>query len=166
MRVLILGLAAPRRPRQVQLASHSPPHPPKTPPRDGSPREDSGSVTLSERAVLTPRLLPPCLRPLAPRKASQLYHLALPHPLPPALRRYINDACEVTQEYPHNPNGSPEGIAALCSPDGRHLAMMPHPERCFVKWQCPWAPPEWEANASAPWLRLFQNAAAFCASTQ
>jgi len=80
--------------------------------------------------------------------------------------RYINDACEVTQEYPHNPNGSPEGIAALCSPDGRHLAMMPHPERCFVKWQCPWAPPEWEANASAPWLRLFQNAAAFCASTQ
>ncbi|KAG8085574.1 hypothetical protein GUJ93_ZPchr0010g8824 [Zizania palustris] len=34
--------------------------------------------------------------------------------------------------YPFNPNGSPLGIAALCSPDGRHLAMMPHPERCFM----------------------------------
>ena len=37
--------------------------------------------------------------------------------------------------YPHNPNGSPEGIAALCSPCGRHLAMMPHPERCWLGWQ-------------------------------
>jgi phosphoribosylformylglycinamidine synthase len=35
-----------------------------------------------------------------------------------------------TTAYPHNPNDSPHGIAALCSSDGRHLAMMPHPERC------------------------------------
>lgn len=41
--------------------------------------------------------------------------------------RYVDDACEVTQAYPHNPNGSPDGIAGLCSPCGRHLAMMPHP---------------------------------------
>ena len=42
--------------------------------------------------------------------------------------RYVNDSNEVTQEYPMNPNGSPHGIASLCSLDGRHLAMMPHPE--------------------------------------
>ena len=47
----------------------------------------------------------------------------------------MDDDNIATAEYPYNPNGSPEGIAALCSPDGRHLAMMPHPERCFLKWQ-------------------------------
>lgn len=40
-----------------------------------------------------------------------------------------------TEAYPHNPNGSPEGIAALCSPCGRHLAVMPHPERSWLAWQ-------------------------------
>ena len=44
--------------------------------------------------------------------------------------RYTDPHGRVTQMYPHNPNGSPHGIAALCSGDGRHLAMMPHPERC------------------------------------
>src|SRR5574344_720453 len=39
--------------------------------------------------------------------------------------------------YPANPNGSPLGIAGVCSPDGRHLAMMPHPERCLRPWN--WA---------------------------
>ena len=47
---------------------------------------------------------------------------------------------EPTEAYPFNPNGSPLGITALCSPDGRHLAMMPHPERSFLKWQLPWMP--------------------------
>ncbi|KAF0296286.1 Phosphoribosylformylglycinamidine synthase [Amphibalanus amphitrite] len=42
---------------------------------------------------------------------------------------YVDDAGEVTERYPHNPNGSPGGVAGLCSPDGRHLAVMPHPER-------------------------------------
>jgi phosphoribosylformylglycinamidine synthase len=41
--------------------------------------------------------------------------------------RYVDDANEATEVYPFNPNGSVDGIAALCSPDGRHLAMMPHP---------------------------------------
>ena len=63
-------------------------------------------------------------------------------------------------QYPFNPNGSPEGIAALCSPDGRHLAMMPHPERCFQMWQNPWYPGDLGLGAKdpGPWLRLFQNA--------
>ena len=58
----------------------------------------------------------------------------------------MDDANEPTEAYPFNPNGSPLGIAALCSDDGRHLAMMPHPERCFVSWQWPWMPQDWKAQ--------------------
>ncbi len=64
--------------------------------------------------------------------------------------------------YPFNPNGSVDGIAALCSPDGRHLAMMPHPERCFTTWQQPYAPKGWRDLASGPWLKMFQNAKEWC----
>ena len=76
--------------------------------------------------------------------------------------RYVNDTNDVTEEYPFNPNGSPLGIAALCSPDGRHLAMMPHPERVFTTWQWPWTPDEWKNFEAGPWLRMFQNARLFC----
>lgn len=76
--------------------------------------------------------------------------------------RYVNDTNEVTEAYPFNPNGSPGGIAALCSSDGRHLAMMPHPERVFTTWQWPWTPPEWKDLKAGPWLQMFQNAREFC----
>lgn len=76
--------------------------------------------------------------------------------------RYVNDDNEVTEEYPFNPNGSPVGIAALCSEDGRHLAMMPHPERVFTSWQWPWKPAEWNSYQVGPWLKMFQNAREFC----
>ena len=77
---------------------------------------------------------------------------------------------EPTEAYPFNPNGSPLGITALCSPDGKHLAMMPHPERSFLKWQLPWMPEDWtpangmdwEDTTASPWLKLFQNAHAWC----
>lgn len=76
--------------------------------------------------------------------------------------RYVDDSGEITEAYPFNPNGSPEGIAALCSPDGRHLAIMPHPERTFLKWQWPWMPEEWKDLGASPWLRMFQNARRWC----
>jgi phosphoribosylformylglycinamidine synthase len=76
--------------------------------------------------------------------------------------RYINDANDVTEEYPFNPNGSPFGIAAMCSHDGRHLAMMPHPERVFTTWQWPWMPASWSDLKASPWMRMFQNARTFC----
>ena len=47
--------------------------------------------------------------------------------------RYVDDRRKPTMQYPFNPNGSAKAIAALCSPDGRHLAIMPHPERTFLK---------------------------------
>jgi phosphoribosylformylglycinamidine (FGAM) synthase-like amidotransferase family enzyme len=40
---------------------------------------------------------------------------------------------------------------------------MPHPERSFQRWQCPWLPPAWrDSLEAAPWLKLFQNCAAWC----
>lgn len=75
---------------------------------------------------------------------------------------FINPYGERTEAYPYNPNGSPLGITALCSPDGRHLAMMPHPERCFRLWQWPWMPPSWRSLDASPWLRMFQNARTWC----
>ena len=71
--------------------------------------------------------------------------------------RYVDPDGEPTLSYPYNPNGSPQGIAALCSPDGRHLAIMPHPERCYQLRQWPWVPPEWGC-ADSPWMRMFRNA--------
>ncbi|MBN2585207.1 phosphoribosylformylglycinamidine synthase [Patescibacteria group bacterium] len=76
--------------------------------------------------------------------------------------RFVDIDGEKTEKYPFNPNGSPCGITALCSPDGRHLAMMPHPERTFLKWQIPWMPDDWKRLPVAPWLQLFQNAYAWC----
>ncbi len=77
--------------------------------------------------------------------------------------RYVDDDGNITETYPFNPNGSPQGITALCSPDGRHLAMMPHPERTFLKWQWAWMPEALNNELKAsPWLRLFQNARAWC----
>ena len=75
--------------------------------------------------------------------------------------QYIDLRGNVTEEYPHNPNGSPYGIAAVCSPDGRHLAIMPHPERTFITWQWPWVPESWKSMTTSPWMRLFQNAHAW-----
>lgn len=75
---------------------------------------------------------------------------------------YLDPHGNRTEKYPYNPNGSPEGITALCSPDGRHLAMMPHPERCFRLWQWPWMPSLWRSLKTSPWLRMFQNARIWC----
>ncbi len=77
--------------------------------------------------------------------------------------RFVDDGNEITEAYPFNPNGSPAGIAGLCSPDGRHLAMMPHPERGFLKWQWGWMPENWKRTMEvSPWLKMFQNAREWC----
>jgi phosphoribosylformylglycinamidine synthase len=76
---------------------------------------------------------------------------------------FVDDNNALTEAYPFNPNGSPGGIAGLCSPDGRHLAMMPHPERAFLKWQWGWMPSDWRRDLEAsPWLQMFQNAYHWC----
>lgn len=64
-----------------------------------------------------------------------------------------------------NPNGSDYGIAGLCSKDGRHLAMMPHPERCTQMWQWPYVPQDWKDMEISPWCRMFVNAYEWCLNT-
>ncbi len=59
--------------------------------------------------------------------------------------------------YPANPNGSPEGIAGVCSQDGRHLAMMPHPERCLRPWNWAHYPYNKRNEEVTPWIELFIN---------
>jgi len=77
--------------------------------------------------------------------------------------RFVDDNNKFTETYPFNPNGSTSGITALCSPDGRHLAMMPHPERTFLKWQWAYMPEDWKKDLEAsPWIRMFQNARQWC----
>jgi phosphoribosylformylglycinamidine synthase len=77
--------------------------------------------------------------------------------------RYVDDSGQATTRYPLNPNGSPHGIAALTSPDGRHLAIMPHPERSFLSWNWGWYPEAWKGKTTAsPWLKIFQNARKWC----
>ena len=78
-----------------------------------------------------------------------------------AVLRFVDGAGVATERYPQNPNGSVGGATGFCSPDGRVLAMMPHPERAFRAIQHSWIPPEWGDSESAPWLRLFQNARRF-----
>lgn len=70
--------------------------------------------------------------------------------------RYINNWGEVTESYPCNPNGSPDGITAVSNSDGRFTAMMPHPERVFRTVANSWHPDEW--GEDSPWMRLFRNA--------
>lgn len=70
-----------------------------------------------------------------------------------------NVAAKYTQStYPANPNGSDHNIAALCSDDGRHLAMMPHPERCIFPWQCGYYPRSRKNDEVTPWIKAFVNA--------
>ena len=66
-------------------------------------------------------------------------------------------------KYPQNPNGSEDGLAGVCSKNGRHLAMMPHPERCFLKWQLPYLDSYKNINIS-PWLLMFKNIYDWCNS--
>ena len=70
--------------------------------------------------------------------------------------RYVDNTGKPTEIYPLNPNGSPQGITGLTTPDGRFSIMMPHPERVFRAVQNSWYPREWQENGA--WLRLFQNA--------
>ncbi|MGM9760171.1 MAG: phosphoribosylformylglycinamidine synthase [Parabacteroides sp.] len=61
--------------------------------------------------------------------------------------------------YPANPNGSPWSVAGVCSHDGRHLAMMPHPERAIFPWQCGFYPADRRGQDEVtPWIEAFVNA--------
>ncbi|QEU61897.1 Ade6 [Kluyveromyces lactis] len=74
--------------------------------------------------------------------------------------RYVDNYGNVTEKFPFNPNGSANGISGIKSPNGRVLAMMPHPERVSRLEANSWYPDgkyeEWEGYG--PWIRLFRSA--------
>jgi len=70
--------------------------------------------------------------------------------------RYVDMQGLATEQYPHNPNGSPGGITGLCNEDGRVTIMMPHPERTLRTVNFSWAPGSW--GPLSPWRRMFLNA--------
>ena len=70
--------------------------------------------------------------------------------------RFVDNKHQVTETYPLNPNGSPMGMTALTTRDGRTTIMMPHPERVFRTVQNSWHPAEW--GEDSPWMQLFRNA--------
>jgi len=70
--------------------------------------------------------------------------------------RYVDNRGAATEQYPFNPNGSPGGLTAVTTPDGRFTVMMPHAERVQRTVTMSWHPDGWGENS--PWARMFQNA--------
>jgi phosphoribosylformylglycinamidine synthase len=73
-----------------------------------------------------------------------------------AAGRFVDNHGRATEAYPFNPNGSPGGLTAVTTADGRFTALMPHPERVFRNIQMSWTPGD--LSAHSPWMRLWQNA--------
>ncbi len=73
-----------------------------------------------------------------------------------SMLRYVDNNGVATEQYPLNPNGSPEGLTGFTTDDGRVSIMMPHPERVFRAVQNSWHPSEW--GEDSPWIRMFRNA--------
>ena len=80
------------------------------------------------------------------------FSLPLPESAYNVVLKYAYDA------YPANPNGSDYDVAGIASPDGRHLAMMPHLERAFYPWQNPYYPAARRSEDVTPWMEAFVNA--------
>ena len=70
--------------------------------------------------------------------------------------RFVDHHGRLTEAYPANPNGSPDGLTAVTTDDGRFTALMPHPERVSRNVQMSWS--GGEASALSPWARMFSNA--------
>jgi len=68
--------------------------------------------------------------------------------------RYTDNYGKVTEQYPLNPNGSPQGITGLTANEGRVTIMMPHPERVFRAIQNSYVPGEWDEDGA--WMRMFR----------
>ena len=73
-----------------------------------------------------------------------------------AAMRFVDNAGAATEQYPFNPNGSPGGLTAVTTPDGRFTALMPHPERVFRNIQMSWT--SGHPAKPSPWMRVWRNA--------
>ena len=77
-----------------------------------------------------------------------------------AALRFVDNQGRATEQYPFNPNGSPAGLTAVTTADGRFTAMMPHPERVFRNVQMSWTDLAATGGAAAhsPWMQIWRNA--------
>jgi phosphoribosylformylglycinamidine synthase len=73
--------------------------------------------------------------------------------------RFVDHHGAPTEAYPFNPNGSPDGLTAVTTADGRYTALMPHPERVFRNVLMSWT--AGERGELSPWMRMFRNARAW-----
>ena len=73
-----------------------------------------------------------------------------------AAMRFVDHHGKPTETYPLNPNGSPGGLTAVTTADGRFTAIMPHAERVFRNVQMSWS--GGDSSALSPWARMFGNA--------
>jgi phosphoribosylformylglycinamidine synthase len=76
--------------------------------------------------------------------------------------RFVDHRGQPTEAYPFNPNGSPDGLTAVTTADGRFTALMPHPERVTRNVMLSWHPERWgdadTGGVDSPWMRFFRNA--------
>ncbi|CAN5171282.1 hypothetical protein BH10PSE17_BH10PSE17_05280 [soil metagenome] len=75
--------------------------------------------------------------------------------------QFVDTLGAPTIDYPANPNGSPDGIAAVTNADGRFTVLMPHAERVFRSVQQSYSSERFrrtEAREESPWMRMFRNA--------
>ncbi|MFO7747502.1 MAG: phosphoribosylformylglycinamidine synthase [Orrella sp.] len=76
--------------------------------------------------------------------------------------RFVDHHGQATEAYPFNPNGSPDGLTAVTTADGRFTALMPHPERVTRNVMLSWHPNRWgdadSGGPDSPWMRFFRNA--------
>jgi phosphoribosylformylglycinamidine synthase len=75
--------------------------------------------------------------------------------------RFVDHHGAPTEAYPFNPNGSPGGLTAVTTADGRYTVLMPHPERVFRNVLMSWT--DGDRSAPSPWMRMFGNARAWLA---
>jgi len=78
--------------------------------------------------------------------------------------QYATPGGQPTMDYPLNPNGSPDAVAAVCNATGRIFGLMPHPE-CHI---FPTQHPRWTRHplpAEAPGVAVFRNAVNFARSS-
>jgi phosphoribosylformylglycinamidine synthase len=70
--------------------------------------------------------------------------------------RFVDNTGRPTEAYPFNPNGSPDGLTAVTTADGRFTVLMPHPERVYRNVLMSWTPGD--KSSASPWMRMFGNA--------
>ncbi|HET7793033.1 MAG TPA: phosphoribosylformylglycinamidine synthase [Rhizobacter sp.] len=70
--------------------------------------------------------------------------------------RFVDHSGAPTEAYPFNPNGSPDGLTSVTTPDGRFTVLMPHPERVFRNVLMSWT--SGDKSEQSPWMQMFHNA--------